>query len=233
MAAESGHLDLIAYLHTFMKTLASDESSSNNANSQIRVQLDIQGKDHLTGENAVLMACKMGHFSVLKYLHEQAGVDVHSLNFRNETAVFLAALGSRKLKHMPFLQIIMYLNEVCGVDILYNYEETLLVCDDKKIINYLERYLKSKGILISKTRIDYENRIKKNSEQQNQTKPIYGILNKEPLEFCKLLSEEHFYSVTPTEQSKLNLLLEAGVSSIHAASKSQKSFTEISCSVFS
>lgn len=41
-----------------------------------------------------------------------------------------------------------------GVDILYEYEETLLVCDNQKITSYLEKQFELIGIKTSKKRVE-------------------------------------------------------------------------------
>jgi hypothetical protein len=69
---------------------------------------------------------------------------------------------SKKKKQKKFKDCFKYLIEVVGVDYTYEFEETLLVLEDKSIIVYLEEKLKLDGISVSKSRVDDKYSISKN-----------------------------------------------------------------------
>lgn len=63
-------------------------------------------------------------------------------------------VGSKRRPNLPFYECVKYLVETVGVDITHEYEEMLLVCEDRRIVEYLENTLKIKGINISKKKVD-------------------------------------------------------------------------------
>ena len=85
------------------------------------------------------------------------------MNKRNENILFLSAIGQKK-KHSPrYYEITKYLVDVCQVDVAHEYEELLLILEDKSIISFIELRLQEKGFInATKTRIDQENTLTKN-----------------------------------------------------------------------
>lgn len=126
------------------------------------MELDVNAENEKTGENCGLIACRTGHFEMVKLLHEECKVDFTKLNKRQENAVQLVIIGSNQHPERNYYQVLMYLIEEVKVDITYRYEESLLLADDNNIIQYIEEQLKSKGILdVNKRVIDEENMIKR------------------------------------------------------------------------
>ena len=60
------------------------------------------------------------------------------------------------------MSTIKYLVEKVGIDVSYEYEETLLAVQDSKIAKYLENWLRDLNIVVSKNHIDRENSFSKN-----------------------------------------------------------------------
>jgi len=66
---------------------------------------------------------------------------------------------------------VKYLVENVGIDVTYEYEETLLAVADNKIAKYLENRLRTIGIVTSKKHIDNENSFSRNRVQRPVTNP--------------------------------------------------------------
>jgi hypothetical protein len=116
-----------------------------------------------TGENCGLIAVRVGNFNMLRYLHAECNINLHILNKRAESAIQIAVVGSKRHPEHPYQQIIKYLVEVVGVELLYHYEETLLVCEDRTIIRYIESKLHEIGMReVDKRKIEDENSLGKN-----------------------------------------------------------------------
>ena len=117
-------------------------------------EFDVHYQDEYSGNNSALVACKTGSLELIKFLHEQCKVDFHIFNKRKESAIQILAVWSKKKKQKKFKECFKYLIETVGVNYTYEFEETLLILDDKSIIMYLEEKLKLDGISVSKSRVD-------------------------------------------------------------------------------
>ena len=82
----------------------------------------------------------------------------------------MAAIGAKKRDVRSYLECIRYLVETIGVDVVYNYEETLLICEDRNLVIYLESQLSKRGIDASKAKIDNEYSLTKNREPRISSK---------------------------------------------------------------
>jgi hypothetical protein len=142
-AAEKGHSDIIKYLYTYYK-----------ATENPPLQCDITHIDEASGENCALLAAKSGNLALLEFLFYEAKADFFILNKRRESALQLAVLGSKKAPKVSYLPAVKFLCEEVGIDITYEYEETLLLVEDIKIVVYLQQELDSRGINVTKSQIE-------------------------------------------------------------------------------
>jgi len=153
-ACEHGHLAVVKYLHELYrgKTPPTD--------------CNVHEVDERAGENCALIAARTGNLTMIRYLHEVCTADFNKLNKRSETAIQIALIAAKRRPNGNFGGCIRYLVETVGVDLVYQYEETLLICEDKSLVDYLESRLASRGIVVSKWKIDQENSITRNRPER-------------------------------------------------------------------
>lgn len=144
VACEKGNMGIINLAYNYFKC------------SDCPYQLDIDFQDESTGENCALIACRRGNFAMIKFLHEHCNANFRVINKRNEGALQIVAAGSKKKPLVGYHDCFVYLIEKVGLDITYNYEETLLLTDNRPIIKFIECQLFIRGIRTSK--MDIENR---------------------------------------------------------------------------
>ena len=131
-------------------------------NKSVPNEFSVHHQDENTGDNCALVACKTGSLELIRYLYEVCRANFTIFNKRKESAIQVLAVWSKKKKTKKFKDCFRYLIEVVGVDYTYEFEETLLVLEDKSIIAYLEEKLKNDGISISKSRVDDKYSISRN-----------------------------------------------------------------------
>lgn len=106
--------------------------------------------DEVTGENCALVAVRSGNIEMLRFLHNRCKANFNVLNKRQESAIQVAAAASKKKPKLGFLQVMQFLAEEVRVDLTYNCEETLMLCENYSIIEYLEAKLEGLGLHIKK-----------------------------------------------------------------------------------
>lgn len=144
-ACEKGHLDVIAVLWEY-----------GQKNSVFR-DIDLNYLDDRTGESCSLLAARFGHLQVIIYLHQECRADFNVKNKRKESALQLALLGAKHHPSARYFPCVKYLVETVKVDLLYEFEETLLLVEDKGIQEYLELRLQMLGISLTKARAEEAN----------------------------------------------------------------------------
>ena len=122
--------------------------------------LDLEYQEEQRGKNCVLIACRTGNYSMLKFLHETVRSDFNVKNKNGETTINVCLAGNKKRPSKVYLDCLIYLIDVVGVDIKYQYEESLLLAQDRETTVYLEGKLKSVGINARKYLIEDANKIK-------------------------------------------------------------------------
>ena len=157
-ACEHGHLDVVKYLYLQFK------------GKQAPVDCDINALDDKVGENCALIAARSGNLAMIRFLHEECGADFHRLNRRRENAIQIAVTGSKRKPSLSFLPCVKYMVETIGVDVTYAYEETLLVCEDKSLVFYLENQLYIRGIIVTKSKIDQDNSLSRKRSPRQMSK---------------------------------------------------------------
>lgn len=149
-AIEKGRLNIVQFIWEYFKNRSPPH------------ELSIHYQDELTGDNCALVSCKTGNLELIRYLHEVCKADFQIFNKRKENAVQILAVWSKKIKQKRFKECFRYVIDTIGVDYTYEFEETLLVLEDRSIVAYLEEKLKKDGISISKSRIDDKYSLSKN-----------------------------------------------------------------------
>jgi Ankyrin repeats (many copies) len=117
-------------------------------------EFDIKALDDYYGEDCALIACRSGHFPLIKMLHELCKCNFHNLNKHKENAIMICICGYRKTPGYSYIECLSYLVEIIKVDITYMHEETLLLAENDEIVSYLEQSLEKVGIYTKKKDID-------------------------------------------------------------------------------
>lgn len=157
LACERGHINVIGYIYNYFKN-----------NQYCPLQLDIDYQDEMTGENCALIACRIGDYPMIKFLHEVCDANFKFLNKRNENAIQILAVNSKKKTNVPYLECIKYLIETVEIDICGVHEEILLVLENKVIIKYIESKLSLLGIDTTKVEIESKNKIVKSASPKSE-----------------------------------------------------------------
>lgn len=114
---------------------------------------DIHAIDEETGENCALIACKVGSLKMVSFLHK-CKCDFKILNKRGENAINLSLLCNSHIKSHCNVAVIPYLIEVVGLDVSDNYEESLMICKNQVLIQYLEDKLQGRGLYVTKQYVE-------------------------------------------------------------------------------
>lgn len=149
-ACDKGRITVVQYLYEYFQ----DKS--------VPPEFDIHHQDEITGDNCALVSCKTGIVEMMQFLYEVCKADFHIFNKRRENAIQVMAVWSKKRKQKKFIECFKFLIETVNIDYFYEFEETLLVLEDKDIIDYLEEKLRADGISINKSRVDEKYSISKN-----------------------------------------------------------------------
>jgi hypothetical protein len=142
-ACRSGMVQIVAFIYNHFKDMP-----------YVPKDFDINSTDEGYGEDAGLIACRIGCFQMVKYLHEHCGVEYKRLNKNKENAVMICVSGNKKTPNFSYLECISYLIEIVKLDISYMYQEVLLLAETEEIIKYLESQLEKAGIFEKKADID-------------------------------------------------------------------------------
>mmetsp|Transcript_1665 Transcript_1665/g.3576 ORF Transcript_1665/g.3576 Transcript_1665/m.3576 type:complete len:374 (-) Transcript_1665:89-1210(-) len=155
-ACEKGHFSVVKYIYQYY-----------NGKCVPPVQCDLNHIDETTGENCALLAAKSGNLQLLNFLYYEVEADFFILSKRRESAIQLAVVGSKKTPKNTYLPAIKFLCEDVGLDVAYEYEETLLLAEDQQIVAYLERELTKRGINTNKILLERKYTTKYNSPTEN------------------------------------------------------------------
>lgn len=148
LACENGHISIVNYFKTYSSKL-----------DLVPEQIDIHYIDETTGSNCAMLACKANNFTMIKFLFVQCKADFKIINNYNENALNVLAIGSCENRSETF-KCLEYLIEKIGVDFEYNYQETILMLDDEKSQEYLEKKLAEKGVQVNLKSIEEQARIR-------------------------------------------------------------------------
>ena len=118
--------------------------------------LDINYIDEITGENCALISCKTGNYNMMKFLHTTCHADFFILNNNKENSIQVLAAAAKVKQLKEFYQCLVYLVEKIGIDIAYNYHETLILIDSDIAFNYMINQLAKVNIVTCKKDIEKE-----------------------------------------------------------------------------
>jgi hypothetical protein len=105
---------------------------------------NIHSVDEETGENCALIACRMG----------KKQCDFRVVNKNGENALNLALLCNSPVKSYCNVAVFPYLIEIVGLDIAENYEESLMICRNPVLTQYIEEKLKTRQVYVTKQYVE-------------------------------------------------------------------------------
>ena len=190
-ACRARKINIVYYLYYFFKNKPTCPK-----------EFDILSVDEYYGEDAGLIACRVGDFSMIKMLHESCKLTFKNLNKYKENAIMICVCANKKFPSYSYLECISYLVEIVKVDIAYMHEELLLVAEGEEIISYLELQLEKVNIFTKKSDTEkYPTPLKIVVEEFGQPKdPLFTTEVRELLEG----KENSIISSISDERSKNN-----------------------------
>lgn len=161
-ACEFSHLDIVKFVWRYMK------------DRPLCHDFDIHAIDERSGENCALIAARIGDLPMMEFLFFECGADFTIMTKRKENALQLAVLNKKPQSAEANLEIIKFLVEKVKLDVVYEYEETLLLCDNSMIQEYIEDALHANGVSTCKEMIEEANSIKR-SHQSHYSKTFADL----------------------------------------------------------
>ena len=156
-ACRSGQVHIVSFIFQYFKGLPYTPK-----------EFDINSTDEVYGEDSGLIACRVGCFNLVKFLHEQCGLDYKRLNKNKENAIMICVSGNKKNPSFSYLECISYLIEIVKLDVTYMYQEVLLLAESEEIIKYLETQLEKVGVYEKKADIDIDK--EKEDKERKETR---------------------------------------------------------------
>ena len=175
-ACERGRLDVLIWLWSYF--------------SEPPEEFSVHYVHEFTGENAALCSIKSGNLGVVRFLHEICGANFRQVNKRGESALVVACSWSKRRPKKHFLGILKYLVETVGLDYTADYEEALLILENMDLIRYYESKLHERGICVSKTVVDNNNRIINRQPTQEELALDKQFLNVREFNFAETFKKE-------------------------------------------
>ncbi|OMJ84332.1 hypothetical protein SteCoe_14556 [Stentor coeruleus] len=148
LAVENGHISIVNLLRSFVCSL-----------NLIPSEIDLNYIEENTGNNSALIACKENDFKMIKFLHCQCQADFNIVNNFSENAINILAIGSKN-KCVETFKCLEYLIEKIQVDLVYNYQETLMMLEEPEALGYFEKKLCENGINVTKKDLELQGMVK-------------------------------------------------------------------------
>ena len=177
-ACEQGNINIIACVYKYYK-----------AQSSVPNELNLNYLDDINGENCALIACRNGNYSIIRFLNQTCHCNFRIINKLGETAIQILAASNNKKPLKEFHECLVYLVNQAGVDILYNYEETIILIHCERSIVFLEKKLSEKGVQIDKEEIDAKNRIMKVQHIKSMVEEKLDTFAGKNFNFCSMYQE--------------------------------------------
>jgi len=142
--------------------------------------MEINFQDLITGENCALLACRSGSYAMVRYLFNTCHANFKVLNTSNENALQVLLCENKSKRFKDSLQITKFLIENIGIEYLQAIEETLDVCEDPAIIEYLCQKCAEQGLEVNKKSFcitEVLGKLQKQEELSNLTDKSIPSLN--------------------------------------------------------
>lgn len=201
-ACEQGNINILGFIFKYYEGKVS-----------IPMQLDIEYQDESSGENCALIACRKINYAMIKFLHQVCKSNFRLLNKQGENAVQIMAATHKRCEVKDFYECFVYLVNQVGVDIMYNYEETLLIIQCDKTAKFFEKKLMEKGISIKKNEIEKHYEIVKPDYVKSVVEEKIESLATKNIGFCTLYGEvmdkdEELSFIEPKQDTPFTSILE-------------------------
>lgn len=177
-ACEQGNLNIIAHIFKYYKD-----------KKPVPHELDLNLQDDRTGENCALIACRGGNYALIRFLHQTCHCNFRILNKQGENALQILSASNNKNNFKDFHECLVFLVNHVGVDIMYNYEETLLLIHCDRSIQFMEKKLADKGVNIDKEEIEAKNRIMKVQHVKSMIEEKIDHFVGKNFNFCTMYAE--------------------------------------------
>ena len=174
-ACEQGNINAISCVYKYFKD-----------KPEIPYQLDLEYQDENNGENCALISCRKANYMMIKYLHSFCHCNFAIINKQGENALQVLSASNKKKQVKDFHECFVYLVNVVSVDILYNYEETLLLINCYKTITFLEKKLSDKGIQLDKSEVEDRYKIIRIDQRKSIVEEKIDSFQGKNLDFCTL-----------------------------------------------
>ena len=123
------------------------------SNSQTPYEFDTEVQNETTGETCALIACRHGNYILIKFLNSQKA-DFNKKNILGENALQILCSANRKKPLKELYECFVFLINSASVDVRYEYEETLLLIDDERLVEVFEEKLAGVGIFTKKRDVE-------------------------------------------------------------------------------
>jgi hypothetical protein len=137
------NISLMSYIHEYFKD-----------KSYIPRYLDMEYKEESTGENCVLIACRLGSYKMITFLHKTCKLSFRVKNNLGHNPINVLLDGARQSISKSCFNCLRYLVEIVGVDVECMYKYSLDMANSSDIIRYLEDRLRDIGINVKKNELD-------------------------------------------------------------------------------
>ena len=137
------NIGLLSYVHNYFQN-----------KSFIPRCLDMEYKEESTGENCVLLACRIISYKMIVFFHKTCKFNFRVKNLRGHNAINVLIDGAADRSDKSLLNCLRYLVEVIVIDIEYMHEFSLIRAKDRDVIKYLETKLNDIGVKVTKGELE-------------------------------------------------------------------------------
>jgi hypothetical protein len=133
-AIRSNHLNILSTIYEATKRL-----------NPIPEELNFFSSLNNLGENSALLACRIGNYHVVKYLHSKYPMLLLARNKQGDNAIHIACCGSTQYSSLYYLSVFEFLIGAVGLDISENYLKSLITLEDPRLLAWFEDKLNGLG----------------------------------------------------------------------------------------
>lgn len=142
-AIKFNHLNIISTIYEATKS-----------RSSIPAQFSFHSSLNVFGENSGLLACRLGHYHIVKYLYSKEPGLFLQRNKQGDNAIHITCCGSLTNSSKFFSNILEFLISPVGLDITENYLKSLITLQDPFLLAWFESKLN--GLNIETSQLTYK-----------------------------------------------------------------------------
>ncbi|OMJ84412.1 hypothetical protein SteCoe_14488 [Stentor coeruleus] len=156
-ACEKGHLAVVLALHKYFEK-----------KNVLPICFDLEKPCEKRGETCAMIACRNGHYTLVKALYKVCHCDFTKVNYFGENVLVICASGLKAKKSYTYFDCISFLIETVNIDVSYMYEEILLLLEDDNLVRYYENKLNKAGINAKKQDVETRFKIEPRPQQKER-----------------------------------------------------------------